>query len=584
MIRRTLPSFVLIVSITGLFMLSGCSSSSSNPSGDLGEPAEDIIASGDAAGGVPAEPMVTGTAQASEAAVVFDEVRSAAAIVGADSLVFDVAGNEDLLDLEVGAVLVGTTGIGFLRMVESVSSDGGQITIVTSRATLEDLFDEAEFTVDLPMVGKGGKADSACPACDASPWVDWDLGGTVLFEKREGEGEHERLARGMISEGYVRFAPLFSFEYVKSFFSGVHYLSFEGAAHFEASMLLEFVFYSLQLEGEYEFPLVSKSFTLMVGTVPLVVTPQVSIVVDAEALSQIGWGKVTGGLKADADFRMVVTYQRAASPQWSEWNSGGFNVEALPFTTGGSWRLQGKLAGAARLKASVMVYDIAGPYVDVGPFAELLYKADGGADSENPEQHVGQDGAYYNEVADPFTWELWAGVKAHAGIEASAFGWDIFDYGHLFYNTRAKVSEGDIVFGSCDIEKARTCYFEAFESIDDCHDACGSSASCPEDNNYCTCEINACGQDCYVEAYWERSRCFDAHGCDVILSTDTEANNECFHTLHETIADCLRNDWVDEHNCFSPCTGILPEGSPECQAMSFAGIIEEVLGVYVSGD
>jgi len=572
---------MLVVSVAGFLAVSACSSSSSNPSGDLGEPGEDIVPGVDVAREVPVEPRVTGTAQVSEAAVVFDEVRSAAAIVAADSLTFDVAGNEDLLDLEVGAVLVGTAGVGFLRMVESVSSDGGQITIVTSRATLEDLFDEAEFIVDLPMIGEDGKADSACPACDASPWIDWDLSGNVLFEEREGEDKWEKLVRGMITDGHVRFAPLFSFEYVKSFFSGVHYLSFEGAAHFEASIALELVTYMLGLEGTYEFPLVSKSFTLMVGTIPLVLTPQVSIVVDAQALSLRGWGKVTGGLKTNADFRMVVTYQRAAEPQWSEWKSGGFDVDAVPFSIDGSWNLEGKLTGAVKLKASLQVYDIAGPYVDVGPYTEILFKVDGvDEDTENPEQHVGGTLFY----VDPFSWELWAGVRAHAGVEASVFGWDIFDYGHMFYDTRTKVSEGAVEFGSCDFEEARTCYFEAFEPVEDCLQNCHMAFPCTPDDDLCDCQQSACKADCTAEAYWQRSRCFDAHGCDVILGTDTEASNECHYQRLKDISDCMWNTTVIDYQCGQECIGIGDEDYAECDAMSYAGIVEDVLGVYVDGD
>jgi hypothetical protein len=560
-----------------MISVTGCSSTSQPPDSDSTKNQLDSVVQPDTLQNEPTEPRILGTATVSEAAYVIDPQRSTAFVIDGDNLVVEQAGNDDLLDLESGTVLVGTAGKGFLRKVESVTALDGQVTISTSPATLEDLFDDANFTVELPMYGNVGKADSACPECAANPWINIDFGGTVLFEDHMEEGVHEKLCKGTITEGYVKFAPRFSFSYVKSFFSGLHFLSFTAGGYVEAAIALEFIFYSMQLEGQYELPLASKSFTLMAGSVPIIVTPQLSLVVDATALLQQGWGKVAGGMKASADFEMTVTWEKEGDPQWSGWQSGGFDLEAIPFEIDGSWFLEGKLTGAVKLKASLQVYDIAGPYVNIGPYTELVYKVDGTDDPDRIGQHTG-GGVNYVE---PFSWELHAGIDAGAGVEASVFGWDIFDYGRSFFKTNDVVAEGEIEFDTCEFEPARECFFAAEESHPACQAACGNLQPCPVEDHLCPCQYQACLHDCSAEILFEKSRCFDAHGCKVILASHTEASLECSQEATEEYANCLRTTPETEDGCGFGCDEQAAEAHAECLEFHYAGIVEAVLGQSV---
>ncbi len=86
-----------------------------------------------------------GTATLRAGTIVLPPSMTKDAVVGLGEVVFPAAGNEALLDLVRGNVIVSGTGDGFLRRVYSVTGLGDTIRVITSPATLADAVTDAAF-------------------------------------------------------------------------------------------------------------------------------------------------------------------------------------------------------------------------------------------------------------------------------------------------------------------------------------------------------------------------------------------------------------------------------------------------------
>lgn len=96
--------------------------------------------------GVPLPPAGTATLRAGT--VVLPAAMTRDAVVELAAVVFPATGNDALLALARGDVIVSGTGDGFIRRVYAVTRDGDRIRVRTSSATLADAVVEATFHVE----------------------------------------------------------------------------------------------------------------------------------------------------------------------------------------------------------------------------------------------------------------------------------------------------------------------------------------------------------------------------------------------------------------------------------------------------
>ena len=502
---------------------------------------DDALDGDDHGGDVPGVHAVTQTATLSKAAVVLDEAASVTVSTSEDALVFAGTDRADLAALQPGAVLVGTAGRGFLRRVESVSSADGQTTVHTSPATLEDLFDEASFSLELPLDGPppapgapaGAQPQPPCWSCAAAPWLGADLTGTVLYENREGEGANQGFVRATLSPATMTLAPRLSFDYTKSFLSGVHFLSFEAKGQFQAALGLDVAFSNAALEGKHELTLASQTFRLMVGTVPVLVTPELSVVLEGTMIHNGGFCRVRAGVQLVGDFDAATTFDSEREPQWDGWSGGYADLSALPFQVSGDWSAAGSVTLAARLKVSVKIYDVAGPYVDLGPSATLAF-------------NYGLPDPPADLVA-PGTWDISGATQFRVGVEASILGHDLFDYNRVFPLSGGPIATGELDLGECDRDAAEACA-GAYTNADDeaCAKACIADAACPTDpvDYVCAVGVMACTEgECLAERWAHRQSCFGASACEYIGAVEfrgTPAWVGCQRDAAEGLASCIR--------------------------------------------
>jgi hypothetical protein len=148
--------------------------------------------------------------------IVLSDAQAAQATVGADTLTFPASGNDNLLKLHAGNVLVSgyivesANVYGFLKKVVSVQQQGDQIVIATTDAALTDVFEKLNTSFTLP--GPNTNSDLV-----DNRLVEPELGGSAQHSANISEdfSGWPLLDAGLVdvsvSNGNVSFDPLLTF-------------------------------------------------------------------------------------------------------------------------------------------------------------------------------------------------------------------------------------------------------------------------------------------------------------------------------------------------------------------------------------
>lgn len=342
-------------------------------------------------------------------------------IVAEDHLELPLAGHEDVLAYAPGKILAGgpssrldseTNPHGFLRRVEAVRRDGDRIVIATSRAALEDVFKgrvtiESEPTTlaEEPEVS-GGLAPQARWQGQISRRVD--IPRTPLFTKELSTGPVRWDVEIGVSQGYVDFNPSIttkielgggSLEELKVVAVGnVHadvgvYVNVDASNPTDAESGLQTFEKTL-----YTSPRVR--FSQLVGVVPVWESLEARLVVRCGVRVR---GSVRGELRFDADAWIT------AGGEYRKGRGIDGILEGPTFDMTPRW--SASVAGnvyakcALQPEISLYVYDLAGPTLSVGPYAE---------------------GSLTRGPAGPTAWRVQPGFRADFGGRVTVFGHDVW--------------------------------------------------------------------------------------------------------------------------------------------------------------
>lgn len=326
------------------------------------------------------EPLPSaGTATLRANTVVLPASISKHAVSGLGDVMFPAAGNEALLELARGDVIVSGTGDGFIRRVYAVEREDAAIRIITSVATLADAVSEATFqmAVSEPLA-IGTHLDGRTETLTAM--IDGDLAITPVID----------LGFALDADG------LRSFDLQVS---GTGSTTVEGTVEFTAT-----THWAWGAERQYATPLFRRAYAL--GPLPLVVVGRMTTTLGASAFVEEPVAFTSG-----AHVELAIESSSSYGPQtgWTMTDASQIEVSQLgPIHTG-----QGRASLA----------------ITIDPRIELAF--------------YGASGTELHLVTQAGAFGAYCGPTLLTGLQAAVHGSVAFKLAPLVKSTRADVTLWD---------------------------------------------------------------------------------------------------------------------------------------------
>ncbi len=286
--------------------------------------------------------------------------------------------------INIGDIIVGKEGRGFLRRVLDVSVDNGEITLLTSQASMADVFKKGSFnfSTDMNELEQGKKMSAGYSQA---------IGIKVL-------GQAQNNSTLKINEGSIDFDPNWDFDFS---FDESGLKSFELST--KGSQLL--LNLSLQLEAsqavslpEQEVEILapySKTVYFMAGEIPVVAF------IELELRAKCSF-EVSDDISLKGDYTSTTNFDFGVKYENGTWNRiDDINTDSQFTLTNKNKNISIGTVITVMPRVSFKLYDVAGPYVEIGPKFNLT-------------GHI----ANSNQNAD-FDLEAKASIRAAAGVNVS---------------------------------------------------------------------------------------------------------------------------------------------------------------------
>jgi formylglycine-generating enzyme required for sulfatase activity len=308
----------------------------------------------------------------------------------------------ELALVDVGDVVVAgvtpNTPYGFLRLVTALNTPGGQVVLTTVQATLEDAIEQGELHVSQSLSPDMVVGTNALPGVRLiqNPQLEksWhhQLVDVILFD---ADGFPSTTDDQVRANGSITLTLDFDFNLAVQNFSLQH-LAFTTSVEENASLEITAAVFAAEIDKEVT--LASHELgqiTVPVGPVPVVIIPEVSLVVGLD-------GQVYVGISTSVAQRLNVSagahYRGGA---WGVHESLETGFTYSPPDPTASMEMKGYLGPELALK----LYGVAGPYARVQSFAQLQVDL----------------------FADPW-WQLWGGLELPVGVKVEVLGDTLADY------------------------------------------------------------------------------------------------------------------------------------------------------------
>jgi hypothetical protein len=318
----------------------------------------------------------------------------------------------DLQELEPGDVIVGgvsdITPHGFLREVVAISDAAGQVAIETTQATLEDVFENATLTFERTLTPRdisnsthldGATLKMASPLQLDDEFVI-DLDDVVLLDV---DGDSGTTYDQVVANGSIRISPRIELEgQIRGFH--LQYFSFVATAEEELEIEIIGDIFSAGIQKNIEISrYVMAPFTILVGPVPVIITPVLAFNVGLDGSVSVG---IRSAVSQTASLSVGLIYENE------------------------NWRPTSDLLNDYQFDSPQVVSECA-LKVYAGPELEvMLYGV------VTPQLHIH---GYGELLADPFTnpwWELYAGIEAEMGVDVKILSKLIASYHASFFDER----------------------------------------------------------------------------------------------------------------------------------------------------
>ena len=289
--------------------------------------------------------------------IVVSDAAAASVQVAAGSLTFALPTDDAVAHAQPGDVLVSSGAAPFLRRVVSLDGNAASLRIQTAPASLGDAVVEGSLTssTDLtkPTLSGGAFAKQTIVNIDA---LTFNLDQTELFS----DGD----VKVIVDKGSILLHPYLDIDLQ---LHGGAISQFQAVLHGDVTATM-----GVQVTAGHEF---SKGFqrtvwtsppyaaTQFIGPVPVVEVATISLVLSGEAHAGLTGTLDLGGAEADANLMAGARYD-------GTWHAlRGATVDFK--THGPSFDAVAHAGATLQLTARVDVklYDVAGPYIAVGPYA-----------------------------------------------------------------------------------------------------------------------------------------------------------------------------------------------------------------------
>ncbi|MBN1340787.1 MAG: hypothetical protein JXA03_15770 [Bacteroidales bacterium] len=308
--------------------------------------------------------------------------------------------NIDALNLKAGDIIVSAAGEGFLRKVKSINAAEEVVEVQTEDADLEEALQNGEIMVDTPLTISDiksieyhytGISLNTNSYKDPENTLSWGI-NIVLYDADSNLNTNWDQIR-LVGEFSCGWNLVVNIKY--SLWSGLTKVKFgfESSENLDLSLIA-----GLQYEFEKSVTLMTvnfNSFTVTVGTLPVVFTPVLKIIAGVDGYAN---ANITTSFSQELSFDAGIQYIKGDG--WSPYKT--FN-KSLDFTPP---QLNINAGAEAYLKPelTIKVYGIKGPYVYLKLYSAL--------------------------DADLFQtpwWSLYGGLDLGAGAKAKVFGKTLFD-------------------------------------------------------------------------------------------------------------------------------------------------------------
>ena len=333
----------------------------------------------------------------SENVVVIEDMDLSDPIIDSTMYTFTFVG--DPPDINVGDVIVGQTGLGYLRKVISVEIEGNEIILETEQASLTDVIEQCniqntiEFSINNRSKIDGWHCNYLAEGVTLQRGgIDFD--DLVLFS---GNVDNVNLDV-TIPDGYFEFEPTLNHEIEIEWFQIQHLLiTAEGNMQFDCDIEL-----TCSAPVNYNHEINIAEFTspiFYIWVVPCVF--ELSFVAGFETNLELT-GTVSAGFDSDASLEYGAEYY--SSSGWSEIWDKSFDFAAHPI----QWGYIGSVNATCYIKPrlSLLIASVAGPYMETEPYLQ-----------------------FNGDITPPnWQWELLGGVNGNLGFEVEIYTYTLADY------------------------------------------------------------------------------------------------------------------------------------------------------------
>jgi len=344
-------------------------------------------------------------------------------VVGDEQLTFTTSGSssggviggssEGSAPLAPGAIVVGSSGGGYLRRVLSVEQEGNQLSVTTENASLTDAIQDGSYSQVIDLTGVSGKGDSPFETSRHGLNNLVDLSGTVLYQGQAGGAD----VRIEITNGGVSFEPQVQVDADIGWFKITYFRAAAvGNLDFDIDVLAE-VSDSVSKSDEVEVASYTHPFAGAIGPVPVVGYVEVGFYAGYE-LEANAEGSVTAGFDAGASIAVGAEYSGGS---WSDIWDPQLDANVHP----PEWTISGdvKVRAYVRPQIKAIFYAVGGPSLDVEPY--LAFAAD----------------------FPPPCYELSAGLSAHVGLHLEIFMISLAEYNKELFDWSKVIADGCLECG-----------------------------------------------------------------------------------------------------------------------------------------
>ena len=361
------------------------------------------------------EPQPTDELIVSEDIVEIDTIQMGSPVIEGDNYTFTDNGN--LPQFEVGDIIVGNSGYGYMRKVTSISTQGDDIVLTTSQATLEEVIencnikDSIKLTLD-KAIYKGQEYPAMvvflAEGAKISEKGGINLSGFQIFSGTYGGVD----VTAQIDQGSINFEPVFTREIEIRWFKLKHLrLSSGGNLDFtcDASIVVDG---PVALDKE---KLVAQIYfgPFPFGPVPVFIVLSFNAGINANL-------DITGSIGSGFDTEAYLEYGADyTDSQWSTIWEKSFESNSH----GVSWDLSGETDSKVYVSPEVglLVAGIAGPYMEAVPYLGF----DGNINSGN----------------QTWDWDLAAGAEGNIGFIIQILGYTVANYSTTLANWEAIIAQ-----------------------------------------------------------------------------------------------------------------------------------------------